>query len=77
LKEVIDGLIEVKSSGMKTKIVNTVLTIIEDEEYQNVEDFEWLLLKLKQLIPICPSLCEQRLSNTLKVINSDNYRMLC
>jgi len=55
---------------MKDKIVNTVLTIIEDEEYQNVEDFEWLLLKLKRLILICPSSCEQRLSNTLKVMNT-------
>eukprot|EP00826_Nyctotherus_ovalis_P064201 TRINITY_DN9410_c0_g2_i3.p2 TRINITY_DN9410_c0_g2~~TRINITY_DN9410_c0_g2_i3.p2 ORF type:complete len:236 (-),score=62.03 TRINITY_DN9410_c0_g2_i3:355-1062(-) len=53
---------------MKVNVVNALISIIEDEDYRNVGDFEWLLTRLKLMILSCPPACEKRLANTLKDI---------
>ena len=69
-QEIADELFPHISSGtmqMKEEIINTLLNIIEANEYQNVANFEWLFTNLKLLILQCPPSCEKRLANIIKV----------
>lgn len=56
------------SINIREEIIDTLLSIIETNEYQNVESFEWLFENFKLMITRCPPSCEKRLANIIQVI---------
>jgi hypothetical protein len=55
------------SLTLRKEVIDTLLTIIEINDYQNVENFEWLFTKFKQMILHCPSACEKNLARVIQV----------
>jgi len=63
------------SSILRKEVIDTLLSIIEINDYQNVENFEWLFTKFKQMILYCPPACEKNLARVIQVLSYKNIRI--